>query len=321
MARCPAEDVSIHEIIEMSNLTKQTARDASILVVNGIRRVGALVRAMRVRHWLKNGFVVAPALFSGHLFDPPVLARAMLTALGFSLAASAVYLLNDVLDRKADRVDPIKCQRPVASGELSVNTALVSALLLAGVAVGGSFFLGINVLLALVAYLLLNVLYSYKLKMVPVLEAMILASGFVLRLAAGALAIDVTISHWLLICGFLLALLLAFSKRVPEVSHPTARTPHYPAAFLSQSVTLLAGVTLVSYVLYTVAPDTVAKFKSENLLFTAPIVLFGILRYLFLLTREGSKDPTNTLLSDRPLLITVVVWALLAGVIVSQAGR
>jgi 4-hydroxybenzoate polyprenyltransferase len=279
-----------------------------------------LIRAMRPRHWLKNGFVVAPALFSGHAFDPPALTRVGAAAFLFCLASSSVYLLNDVLDREADRADPVKRLRPVAAGELAATTALLAAALLAGAAFVTGVALGRGVLLSLVAYLAINVLYSLWLKKVAVLEAMLLAAGFVVRLVAGALAIDVEISHWLLICGFLLALLLAFGKRVPELDHPDARTPRYPAAFLTEAVTLLAGVTMIAYVLYTVAADTVAKFHTHALLYTAPIVLFGILRYLFLLTRSGSQDPTATLLADRPLLAAVLLWGALAGTIVFRAG-
>ncbi|HPW54291.1 MAG: UbiA prenyltransferase family protein [Thermoanaerobaculaceae bacterium] len=285
-----------------------------------VRTLVALVRAMRPRQWLKNGFVVAPAVFAGHAFDPPALLRVGAAAGLFCLASSAVYLVNDVMDREADRCDPVKRYRPIAAGELSVHVALVAAVLLASAAVALGTTLGRGVLTALGIYLGLNLTYSLGGKLVVVLEAMLLATGFVVRLAAGALAIDAEISHWLLICGFLLALLLAFGKRVPEVSHPTSRTPRYPAAFLTEAVTLLAGVTLVAYVLYTVAPDTQAKIHSRALLITAPVVLFGILRYLFLLTREGSQDPTAALLADRPLLVTVVVWTVLAGVIVAQAG-
>lgn len=285
-----------------------------------VRPLAALGRAMRPRQWLKNGFVVAPAVFAGHAFDPPALLRVGAAAGLFCLASSAVYLVNDVVDREADRTDPVKRRRPIAAGELSVPFAVVAAVLLASAAVALGAALGRGVLAALGIYLGLNLTYSLGGKLVPVLEAMLLATGFVVRLAAGALAIGAEISHWLLICGFLLALLLAFGKRVPEVSHPTARTPRYPAPFLTEAVTLLAGVTLVAYVLYTVAPDTQAKFHSKALLVTAPVVLFGILRYLFLLTREGSQDPTAALLADRPLLVSVVVWAVLAGLIVAQAG-
>jgi len=285
-----------------------------------VRFPGVLWRALRPRHWLKNGFVAAPAVFAGHAFDPPVMLKVFWVAAGFCLASSAGYLVNDVLDREADRADPVKSKRPVASGELTVTAALglAAALLVASLAL--VLPRGMPTTAALVAYLLLTLLYSVFFKTVPLLEAMILAAGFLIRLVAGALAISVVISHWLLICGFLLALLLAFGKRVPEAGHPATRTPRYPAAFQHDTVTMLAGVTLVAYTLYTVAPDTTAKIGSNALLLTVPLVLFGILRYLLLLHREGAQDPTATLLADRPLLVTVVLWIALAGAIVYSAG-
>ena len=281
---------------------------------------GVLWRAIRPRHWLKNGFVAAPAVFAGHALDLPVMARVFWVVGGFCLASSAGYLVNDVLDREADRADPVKSRRPVASGELSVPGALALAAALLGGAIAMVLPEGVPATAALLVYLALTLLYSVFFKTVPLLEAMVLAAGFLVRLVAGALAIDVQISHWLLICGFLLALLLAFGKRVPESVNPASRTPRYPASFQHDIVTMLAGVTLVAYTLYTVAPDTTAKIGSNALLLTVPLVLFGILRYLLLLHREGAQDPTATLLADRPLLVTVVLWISLAGAIVYSAG-
>jgi 4-hydroxybenzoate polyprenyltransferase len=284
-----------------------------------IRGITALVRSLRPRHWLKNGFVMAPALFSGHALDPGALGRSALAAAAFCLAASAGYLVNDVLDRDADRADPIKRHRPIAAGDLSGGGALLSAAALLAAAVLLAALLSRAVLLTMLAYLALTLLYSLALKSVPILEAMVLAAGFVVRLAAGALAIPVVISYWLVICGFLLALLLAFGKRVPELRHPALRTPAYPESFLRAVVTLLGGMTLMAYVLYTVSPDTVSHIGSRELLLTVPFVLFGVLRYLLLLHREGAQDPSATLLTDRPLLFTVIGWALLAAAIVSRA--
>jgi 4-hydroxybenzoate polyprenyltransferase len=285
-----------------------------------VRFPGVLWRALRPRHWLKNGFVAAPAVFAGHAFDLPVMLRVFWVVAGFCLASSAGYLVNDVLDRDADRADPVKSNRPVASGEMTVPAALglAAALLVAALAL--VLPQGAPTTIALAAYLSLTLLYSLFFKTVPLLEAMVLAAGFLIRLVAGALAISVDISHWLLICGFLLALLLAFGKRVPEAAHPASRTPRYPASFQHDTVTMLAGVTLVAYTLYTVAPDTTAKIGSNALLLTVPLVLFGILRYLLLLHREGAQDPTATLLADRPLLVTVVLWIGLAGAIVYSSG-
>jgi 4-hydroxybenzoate polyprenyltransferase len=283
------------------------------------RTVTALARSLRPSHWLKNGFVVAPALFSGHALDAGALGRTAVAAGAFCLAASAGYLVNDLLDREADRADPVKRMRPIAAGELSAGVALAAATALLAAAVAATTVLSRAVLLAMLAYLALTLLYSLALKAVPIVEAMVLAAGFVVRLAAGALAIPVAISHWLVICGFLLALLLAFGKRVPELRRPALRTPAYPESFLRAVVTLLAGTTLIAYVLYTVAPETVANIGSRRLLGTVPLVLFGVLRYLLLLHREGAQDPSATLLTDRPLLLTVIAWALAAAAIVATA--
>lgn len=283
------------------------------------RALSAVARSLRPRHWLKNGFVLAPALFSGHALDAAALGRTGLAAAAFCLAASAGYLVNDVLDRDADRADPVKRLRPIAAGELSAAAALAMSAALLVAALLLAALLSRAVLLAMLAYLALTLLYSLALKAVPILEAMVLAAGFVVRLAAGALAIPVVISHWLVICGFLLALLLAFGKRVPELRHPALRTPAYPESFLRAVVTLLAGTTLVAYVLYTVSPETVANIGSRRLLLTVPLVLFGVLRYLLLLHREGAQDPSAALLTDRPLLLTVIAWALAAAAIVARA--
>lgn len=281
----------------------------------------ALVRALRPRHWLKNGFVLAPAVFAGHAFDPPAMLKALTVAVAFCLASSAGYLVNDVLDREADRKDPVKKFRPVASGELGIGTALVWAAVLFALAMGASLHQGVAVVLALAGYVVLTLLYSVLLKGVPVVDVMVLATGFLIRLVAGALAIPVVISHWLIVCGFLLALLLAFGKRLPEADQTGRRSPNYPLTFLHDVVTMLAGVTLVTYTLYTVAPDTTAKLGGSNaLLLTAPLVLFGILRYLLLLHREGAQDPTATLFRDKPLLAAVVLWIVTAGVIVYTSG-
>ncbi len=283
--------------------------------------VAALVRGMRPRHWLKNGFVLAPAVFAGHALDAPAMERALAVAAAFCLASSAGYLVNDVLDREADRTDPVKRFRPVASGAMSVAAALAWAVALFAAAAVLSLEGGVAAALALAGYVAVTLLYSLFLKSLAVVDAMAVATGFLLRLVAGAFAIPVTISHWLVVCGFLLALLLAFGKRLPEAAGAGGRAPRYPLSYLHDVVTMLAGVTLVAYILYTVAPDTTRKLGGSNaLLLTVPLVLFGIMRYLLLLHREGAQDPTATLFRDRALLATVVVWIAAAGAIVLAAG-
>ena len=280
-------------------------------------RAPALLRALRPHHWLKNGFVVAPALFSGHALDSDAMERVALTAAAFCLASSAGYLVNDVLDRGVDAADPRRRSRPVASGELAVAAALAAALALAAGAGVVAALAQPSVALWLAAYLAISLAYSVALKVVPIVEGMLLAAGFVVRLVAGAAAIPVPSSHWLVTCGFLLALLLAFGKRLADAPAPSPRRPAYPVPFLAGTVGVLAAVTVVAYVLYTVAPETVANVGSRRLLVTTPLVLFGVLRYLLLLHREGAGDPTTALLTDRALLVTVLLWALTSAAIVA----
>ncbi len=285
-----------------------------------VNRLSALLRAMRPRHWLKNGFVLAPAVFAGRALDAPSMLKAAAVAAAFCLASSAGYLVNDVLDRESDRVDPVKRHRPVASGEISPRAAVAAGAVLLVLAFAVSYRTATPAAFALLGYGAVTVLYSLLLKAIPVVDAMALATLFLLRLVAGALAIPVTISHWLVICGFLLALLLAFGKRLPEAA-AAGRSPRYPLAYLHDVVTMLSGVTLVAYTLYTVAPDTTHKLGGSNaLLLTVPLVLFGVMRYLLLLHREGAQDPMATLFRDRALLATVVLWIAAAGAIVYTAG-
>ncbi len=295
--------------------------DASIALDMQRTAISALVRAMRPRHWLKNGFVLAPAVFAGHALDASAMARAAAVAVAFCLASSAGYLVNDVLDREADRADPVKRRRPVASGEMSAVAAIAWAAALFAAAAALSLEGGLAAALALGGYVLVTLLYSLLLKSLAVVDAMAVATGFLLRLVAGAVAIPVAISHWLVVCGFLLALLLAFGKRLPEAAGDGGRAPRYPLSFLHDVVTMLAGVTVVAYTLYTVAPDTTHKLGGSNaLLLTVPLVLFGIIRYLLLLHREGAQDPTATLFRDRPLLAAVVLWIAASGAIVITYG-
>lgn len=285
-----------------------------------VNRLSALLRAMRPRHWLKNGFVLAPAVFAGRALDAPSMLKAAAVAAAFCLASSAGYLVNDVLDRESDRVDPVKRHRPVASGEISPRAAVAAGAVLLVLAFAVSYRTATPAAFALLGYGAVTVLYSLLLKAIPVVDTMALATLFLLRLVAGALAIPVTISHWLVICGFLLALLLAFGKRLPEAA-AAGRSPRYPLAYLHDVVTMLSGVTLVAYTLYTVAPDTTHKLGGSNaLLLTVPLVLFGVMRYLLLLHREGAQDPMATLFRDRALLATVVLWIAAAGAIVYTAG-
>ena len=282
---------------------------------------------MRPEQWLKNGFVLAPIVFSGLVGDPDAWLRTMLAVAAFCAASSAVYLVNDVIDREADRSHPIKQNRPIASGEVSVATALVVAVLLLIAAAFASVRLGGWFPAVLAGYVSLVLLYSALLKRAVFLDVLVVAAGFVLRVVGGAVAIEVPVSRWILVVTYLLALYLALGKRRSELvllggEAGTHRVVlgHYTLPMVDQAISVVLGATVVAYALYTVAPETVAKVGSEGLLATVPIVLYGLFRYLYLLHRhELGGSPTKALLTDRPLLVCVVIWLVVAAAVINAS--
>ncbi len=283
---------------------------------------------MRPEQWLKNGFVLAPIVFSGLVGDPDAWLRTLLAVVAFCAASSAVYLVNDVIDREADRSHPIKKSRPIASGEISVTTALAVAVVLAAVAIAIAVWLGGWFPAVLIAYITLVLLYSAVLKRAVFLDVLVVAAGFVLRVVGGAVAINVPVSSWILVVAYLLALYLALGKRRSELvllggeaGNHRVVLGHYTLPMVDQAISVVLGATVLAYALYTVAPDTVAKVGSEGLLATVPIVLYGLFRYLYLLHKhELGGSPTRALLTDRPLLICVVIWLAVAALVIN-AGR
>lgn len=282
-----------------------------------------LLRSLRPEQWLKNGFVLAPLIFSGHLADTDAVFRSLVAVTAFCAVASATYLVNDVLDRDADRGHPVKRQRPIASGEVGIGAALGTALILviAGAmsasAIGGWFPVVLG------AYLVITLLYSTLLKQLVFVDVLIVSLGFVMRVVGGAVAIDVPVSRWVLLCAYLLALYLALGKRRSELvllgegadSHRVV-LGHYTLPMVDQAISVVLGATVLAYALYTVAPDTVAKVGSEGLMATVPVVLYGLFRYLYLLHRhELGGSPTKALLTDRPLLVCVLLWLAVATVV------
>ena len=288
------------------------------------RKALALVRSLRPEQWLKNGFVLAPMVFSGLLDVPSVWLRASVAVVAFCAASSAVYLVNDVIDRRSDRRHPDKRHRPIAAGEVSVAAALTAAVALAVAAMAAAVVLGGWFPAVLGSYIGLVVLYSLVLKRVVFVDVLVLAGGFVLRVVGGAVAIDVPVSRWLLLCAYLLALYLALGKRRAELallgddagSHREV-LGHYSLALVDQAISVVLGATVLAYTLYTVAPDTVAKVGSEGLMTTVPIVLYGLFRYLSLLHRQDlGGSPTRVVAGDRPLLVAVLIWLAVAAVVI-----
>jgi 4-hydroxybenzoate polyprenyltransferase len=279
-------------------------------------RAVALVLALRPRQWAKNVFVAAALVFAGRLADP----SAVLVVCGafavFCVLSSAVYLINDVRDRDADRLHPAKRRRPIASGEISPGTASALSVILAVAALFAAFRLSTRFGEVAAAYLVLNLAYSFGLKRVVILDVMMVATGFLLRALAGAVVIDVAISRWLVMCTGLLALFLGFAKRRQEVAALEGESltrpilKEYSLPFLDQMIAAVTGATVVAYSVYAFSPEVAQKLGTTHLGFTIPFVLFGIFRYLYLVHQRGiGENPTAVVLTDLPLVLDVLLWA------------
>ena len=242
----------------------------------------------------------------------------------FCALSGAVYLTNDVLDRESDRRHPLKARRPIASGALPASTAIGTASLLAVAGLGAAFSLNIRFGIVTGLYVALLGLYCGPLKHVVIIDVLTIAIGFVLRAIAGAAAVDVAISHWLLVCTTLLALFVALAKRRHELvlvaDGATGHRPilgEYSPYLLDQMIAVVTASTLIAYVFYTISPETIQKFGTPGLGLTIPFPLYGILRYLYLVhQREGGGSPADLLLTDRPLLVCVALWVLSVVVII-----
>jgi 4-hydroxybenzoate polyprenyltransferase len=277
-----------------------------------------LLISLRPRQWAKNLLVFAGLLFGLRLFDLVAVGRAFAAFGIFCLLSGVVYLINDIADRDADRQHPLKRRRPIASGALSVPAALTSAIVLGVVALTGAFALGPRFFVVAALYVAILALYSATLKHIVIIDVLTIALGFVLRAVAGAVAVDVEISHWLLVCTILLALFISLSKRRHELlllaDDAASHRPilgEYTPYLLDQMIAVVTASTLIAYVFYTISPETEQKFSTHWLGLTVPFPLYGIFRYLYLVhQREGGGSPADLLLTDRPLLVCVTLWAL-----------
>lgn len=274
------------------------------------------LRLLRPHQWVKNGFVFVGLIFSRGWEQPALVVQVVLAAVAFSLAASCIYVFNDLADRERDRQHPTKRHRPIASGAVRVPQAvgLGALCLVAGLVLASQVSWGVFAVVAI--YLLINGAYSLGLKHVAVLDVFIIAAGFMLRILAGTLGVGIAPSAWLLLCGLMLTLFLGFAKRRAELdalagkagSHRKVLNDYDPA-MLDQFITISAGAAIVSYSLYTVAPETLALHGSRYLIYTVPFVVYGIFRYLFLLHRRGGGgDPAAELLRDKHLLVAFLGW-------------
>lgn len=282
-----------------------------------------LIKSMRPAQWTKNVFVFAGIVFARRLTDSSSVLRVLATFGIFVLVSSAVYIYNDIKDREDDRAHPVKKHRPVASGELSLSFAYIFASLFGAMGIYLSFLLDPRIAIIILIYLLINILYSIYLRRVVILDILCVASGFVLRTAAGAVVIDVEISSWLLVSVTLLSLFIVLGKRRSEivkqnVSRKTASL--YTADFLDDAILIILSATLVVYMLYVFSARTEAQFGHMRMAATVPFVLYGFFRYLFLVKREGKgESPERLLLTDKPFLLNILFWGLTVIVVVYLA--
>ena len=279
-----------------------------------------ILKLMRPYQWVKNVFVFLPLFFGGLLTDLAQLLNSIIMFVSFCLAASSIYCFNDIIDVEDDRRHYDKAKRPIASGAVSIKEAYVIMFLLIAVSIAilWLFLPEVNALIVVMAYWILQMAYCAILKRQAIIDVGIVAFGFVLRIIAGGIAADVTVSKWLVLMTFLLTLFLGFAKRRDDVllynkdgKSPRYNTRRYNLTFLNQALTICGSVMLVCYIMYTVSPEVMAKFGSHYIYLTSIYVLLGLLRYIQLtVVDEKSGDPTKMLLHDRFIRLDVLAWLL-----------
>ncbi|MCP4678880.1 MAG: decaprenyl-phosphate phosphoribosyltransferase [Deltaproteobacteria bacterium] len=290
----------------------------------------AIFKLARPKQWVKNIFVLTAIIFSGRVSDPESIVTTLLAFAAFCLASSSIYYINDYRDLEEDKKHPTKRNRPLASGALPKWVGIIGFFVLLAAAIGIPLItLNKPTTVVIVFYLVLNFAYSFGLKNIVIIDVLCIATSFVLRILAGAAALSVLPSAWLVLCGVMISLFLGFTKRRAEVvllgdqarEHRKVLA-HYSPVFLDQMVSIVTAATVVGYVLYTVDERTVQLVESRALLLSVPLVLYGIFRYLYLVYHaESGGDPTRTVFTDIPLLITGVLWGILCTSVILLGGK
>ena len=288
----------------------------------------AFIETLRLHQWTKNSLLFAALVFSRNLDDGAKCLKTLLAFLAFCLISSTVYVLNDVLDRNRDRAHPAKCHRPIASGRIRPGTALAGGVILFIASGVLGFFVneGKAFPIALAGYFILNLAYSLFLKKMVAADVMTVALGFLIRVIAGGLAIGAPVSQWLIMCTFFGAAMLACCKRRAELdeagdsSEARAVLADYSLPLLDLFIAVSAASAILAYALYTVSDRTVSAFNTSNLIYTLPLVVYGIFRYLFLVYRRSEgEDPAMVFIKDPGLILAILLWMGLAFVIVYHA--
>lgn len=287
-----------------------------------------LISLARPKQWMKNLFVFAPILFAGQLLNFDLMLKNILAFIAFSLTSSVVYIINDIVDREADRAHKKKRFRPLASGEVNVKESVVFAAVIGVLGVIILLKLSYVFSIVVVIYLILNVMYTIKLKHIVILDVFIISLGFMLRVEGGAAAISVPISSWMILTTMFLSLFLAISKRRAELSaseidnveNQRKVLGHYDISFTDQMNTVAVTGTIICYALYTVSDRTVNTFHTENLIYTTPFVIYGMFRYLYLLHKKNlGESPEQIVTKDISLIVNILLWFASAFIIIYKA--
>lgn len=277
----------------------------------------ALIKSMRLRQWPKNLFILAAVIFDGQLFNRDSLLVSIAGVLVFCLISSSVYLINDIKDIESDRQHPVKKNRPIASGKLPVKFAVIAAVVLLAISFPAAYLLSPGFAVISAVYFLINLAYSFHLKHVPLIDVLIIAAGFVLRVAAGVTLIAVQrFSPWMYVVTTLLALFIGFGKRRAELQQLSAGANNhrrvldgYSIPFLDQLITIVSSSTILTYSLYTFSAPNLPE--NHGMMLTIPFVLYGLFRYLYLIQIKGEGGaPEELVLTDKPLQVTILLFGL-----------
>lgn len=297
-------------------------------------RLQAILKLIRIKHWVKNLFLFIPSFFAGHLFHTAELLHVGIGAVAFSLVASGVYVINDFRDRRVDRLHPRKKLRPLASGEVKPVAAivLIGTLIPMGLAIAA--WMNLTFFYLLMGYLVLNLGYSFGLKNIPILDLFVVSFGFLLRVYSGGVIAGLEITHWLSLMILLLALFLIVAKRrddllIEKANHKNGKgngmvirksTQRYNLTYINSCVTLLSAVMVVAYIMYSVSPEVTERFQSDYIFVTTIFVIAGIMRYLqIVFVEKNSGSPTRIFIKDRFILSTIAGWIITFYIIIYAA--
>ncbi len=302
----------------IKDTTKKNEKNINKQTLDVLHKMLAMITLLRPAQWSKNIFVFFPLFFDKRFTDITALTNTCIAFISFSFAASAVYCLNDIIDKEADSKQPEKKNRPIASGKISTITAILVALISCTIGLTSIYFIdnSTDVLIAVILYLALNILYSFYFKNIPLIDVFFIALGFVIRIVTGGLSGDVHLSHWIVLMTFLLALLLGFAKRLDDVNlHDKLgkvmrkNIVTYNKSFLNAILIITSTMTIICYIMYTVSDEVIKRFDSDYIYITSLFVALGIFRYLQIsIVENKSSNPTKILFKDRFLQLAIVCW-------------